>query len=63
VNGDSTGGFLMALKVITTKTEKQKSRNKRSNGKYKIRQIIAKTLEYTHAYAFISIKKTEIVQK
>ena len=43
--------FVMALKGIKTNTQKEKRKGKpQTNGKYKIRQIIAKIMKYTQIY-------------
>ena len=58
--------FVMALKEIKTNTQNQKTKQEtkdklQTNGKYKIRQIITKIMEYTQIYAHIN--KTKRVQK
>ena len=41
--------YVMGLKGIKTNTQKEKKKGKpQTNGKYKIRPLIAKTMKYTH---------------
>ena len=48
----------MALKGIKTNTQKEKRKGKpQTNGKYKIRQIITKIMEYTQIYTHINKMK------
>ena len=52
----------MALKGIKTNTEKQKTNEPQTNGKYKIRQTITKTKEHTYINIHTHTNKTKTVQ-